>query len=145
MFLTGREIQVLGELLYNVLTTGVGIQTLGEEYCFIHKVTGQVKIGDLDLGCCSVGDGRRPTSVRRGVFIVCKVLIPYVIDRLSKREILMNLYSSNQPEAVPAVSEEASNSFEKMTNVMWTGWVMVREWCQRHSNAIKSEIDSLKD
>lgn len=57
----------------------------------------------------------------------------------------MNLYSSTTTEAVPAaVSDEASNSFEKMTNVMWTGWVMVREWCQRHSNAIKLEIDPLQ-
>lgn len=46
MVRSDRETRVLGELLYNVLTTGVGLQSPGEEHCLIHKVTSEVKIGD---------------------------------------------------------------------------------------------------
>lgn len=86
---------------------------------------------------CSVGDGRRLSSLRRGVFITCKVLIPHVIDRLSKREILLNLYSSRRMEGIPSTIEEPCSSFESMTSVVWNGWEMVKEWCQQNSNVIK--------
>lgn len=36
-----RETAVMGQILYYSLTTGAGMQTLGEEYCDILQVTGQ--------------------------------------------------------------------------------------------------------
>ena len=36
-----REIRLFAELLYHGLTTGAGLQTLGEEYCDILQVSGQ--------------------------------------------------------------------------------------------------------
>jgi hypothetical protein len=36
-----RETRLLAELLYYSLTTGAGIQTLGEEYCDILQVSGE--------------------------------------------------------------------------------------------------------
>lgn len=50
--LSDREIRVLGELLYNVLTTGVGLQSPGEEHCLIHKVTSQVQGGGCESMIC---------------------------------------------------------------------------------------------
>ncbi|KAA6428149.1 MAG: peroxisome biogenesis factor 10-like, partial [Trebouxia sp. A1-2] len=38
---THRETAVVGQILYYSLTTGAGVQTLGEEYCDILQVTGQ--------------------------------------------------------------------------------------------------------
>ena len=35
-----REVKLVAELLYAGLTTGVGLQTLGEEYCDIIQVAG---------------------------------------------------------------------------------------------------------
>ena len=39
-----RETAVLAQLLYYGLTTGAGVQTLGEEYCDILQVTGMYSI-----------------------------------------------------------------------------------------------------
>ena len=53
----------MGELLYNLLTTGYGMQSLGEEYCAIHQVTGEIndhREGNLKfrLACAlAVSDG----------------------------------------------------------------------------------------
>ena len=35
-----REVRLVAELLYSGLTTGAGLQTLGEEYCDILQAAG---------------------------------------------------------------------------------------------------------
>ena len=38
-----REVRALAQLLYHGLTTGLGLQTLGEEYCSMLQVTGNLE------------------------------------------------------------------------------------------------------
>uniref|UniRef100_A0A803NFT4 RING-type E3 ubiquitin transferase n=1 Tax=Cannabis sativa TaxID=3483 RepID=A0A803NFT4_CANSA len=66
-----NETKLLGQMLYYVLTTGSGQQTLGEEYCDITQVAGQY--------------GLPPTPARRALFIVYQNAIPYIAERISSR------------------------------------------------------------
>ncbi|XP_057957812.1 peroxisome biogenesis factor 10 isoform X2 [Malania oleifera] len=66
-----RETQLLGQMLYYILTTGSGLQTLGEEYCDITQVAGPY--------------GLSPTPARRALFIVYQTAVPYIAERISSR------------------------------------------------------------
>ncbi|XP_016181678.2 peroxisome biogenesis factor 10 isoform X2 [Arachis ipaensis] len=66
-----NETKLLGQMLYYVLTTGSGQQTLGEEYCDITQVAGPY--------------GLPPTPARRTLYIVYQTAIPYIADRISSR------------------------------------------------------------
>ena len=46
-----REVRLVAELLYSGLTTGAGLQTLGEEYCDILQAAG-AHGNPLDRLCC---------------------------------------------------------------------------------------------
>ncbi|PIA33764.1 hypothetical protein AQUCO_04000076v1 [Aquilegia coerulea] len=59
------------EMLYYVITTGSGQQTLGEEYCDITQVAGTY--------------GLPPTPARRALFIVYQTAVPYIAERISSR------------------------------------------------------------
>ncbi|PQM37809.1 hypothetical protein Pyn_02598 [Prunus yedoensis var. nudiflora] len=63
--------KLLGQVLYYVLTTGSGQQTLGEEYCDITQVAGPY--------------GLPPTPARRALFIVYQTALPYIAERISSR------------------------------------------------------------
>ncbi|KAJ8748192.1 hypothetical protein K2173_000600 [Erythroxylum novogranatense] len=88
-----NETRLLGQMLYYVLTTGAGQQTLGEEYCDITQVSGQF--------------GLQPTPARRALFIVYQTVVPYVAERISSRaasqgialadSLSEELYSNNTP------------------------------------------------
>ncbi|KAF7830426.1 peroxisome biogenesis factor 10 [Senna tora] len=65
------ETKLLGQMLYYVLTTGSGQQTLGEEYCDITQVGGPY--------------GLPPTPARRALFIVYQTAVPYIAERISSR------------------------------------------------------------
>ncbi|KAI6679855.1 hypothetical protein NL676_033736 [Syzygium grande] len=65
------ETQLLGQMLYYVLTTGSGQQTLGEEYCDITQVAGPY--------------GLPPTPARRALFIIYQTAFPYLAERISSR------------------------------------------------------------
>ncbi|XP_059455402.1 peroxisome biogenesis factor 10 [Corylus avellana] len=65
------ETKLLGQMLYFILTTGSGQQTLGEEYCDITQVAGPY--------------GLPPTPARRALFIVYQTAVPYIAERLSSR------------------------------------------------------------
>ncbi|KAI4337180.1 hypothetical protein L6164_015627 [Bauhinia variegata] len=65
------ETKLLGQMLYYVLTTGSGQQTLGEEYCDITQVAGPF--------------GLPPTPARRALFIVYQTAVPYIAERISSR------------------------------------------------------------
>ncbi|VVB09064.1 unnamed protein product [Arabis nemorensis] len=66
-----KEMKLLGQMLYFVLTTGSGQQTLGEEYCDIIQVAGPY--------------GLSPTPARRALFILYQTAVPYIAERLSSR------------------------------------------------------------
>ncbi|KAG6608341.1 Peroxisome biogenesis factor 10, partial [Cucurbita argyrosperma subsp. sororia] len=65
------ETKLLGQMLYYVLTTGSGQQTLGEEYCDINQVSGPY--------------GLPPNPARRALFIVYQTAVPYIAERISSR------------------------------------------------------------
>ncbi|GFP97282.1 peroxisome biogenesis factor 10 [Phtheirospermum japonicum] len=65
------ETKLLGQMLYYVLTTGAGKQTLGEEYCDITQVAGPY--------------GLPPTPARRSLFILYQTAFPYIAERISAR------------------------------------------------------------
>ncbi|DBB14188.1 TPA: hypothetical protein ACH3X3_001137 [Trebouxia sp. C0006] len=66
--LWNRETAVVGQILYCSLTTGAGMQTLGEEYCDILQVTGSV--------------GLPPGTVRRGFLVLLQTMMPYLADQI---------------------------------------------------------------
>lgn len=66
-----NETRLLGQMLYYVLTTGSGQQTLGEEYCDITQVAGPYSLS--------------PTPARRALFIVYQTAVPYIAERISSR------------------------------------------------------------
>ncbi|PWA56715.1 peroxin 10 [Artemisia annua] len=74
--ITGRRILrhhtgEYGQMLYYILTTGAGQQTLGEEYCDITQVAGSY--------------GLPPTPARHALFIVYQSAVPYIAERVSSR------------------------------------------------------------
>ncbi|KAI8562461.1 hypothetical protein RHMOL_Rhmol03G0038900 [Rhododendron molle] len=62
------QTKLLGQILYYVLTTGSGQQTLGEEYCDIIQVAGPY--------------GLPPTPARRALFVVYQTAVPYIAERI---------------------------------------------------------------
>ncbi|KAJ0246360.1 Peroxisome biogenesis factor 10 [Hirschfeldia incana] len=66
-----KEMKLVGQMLYYVLTTGSGQQTLGEEYCDIIQVAGPY--------------GLSPTPARRALFILYQTAVPYIAERISSR------------------------------------------------------------
>lgn len=66
-----NETKLLGQMLYYVLTTGAGQQTLGEEYCDIVQVAGP--------------NGLPPTPARRVLFVLYHTTVPYLAERMSSR------------------------------------------------------------
>ncbi|KAK1315380.1 Peroxisome biogenesis factor 10 [Acorus calamus] len=58
-------------MLYYLLTTGSGQQTLGEEYCDITQVADSY--------------GLPPTRARRTLFILYQTVVPYIAERVSSR------------------------------------------------------------
>lgn len=66
-----KEIKLLGQSLYYLLTTGSGQQTLGEEYCDISQVAAL--------------HGLPPTPARRILFILYQTTVPYLAERISSR------------------------------------------------------------
>ncbi|XP_044472104.1 peroxisome biogenesis factor 10 [Mangifera indica] len=65
------ETKLVGQMLYYVMTTGSGQQTLGEEYCDITQVVGPHRLP--------------PTPARRLLFIVYQTAVPYIAERISSR------------------------------------------------------------
>ncbi|CAL1390036.1 unnamed protein product [Linum trigynum] len=66
-----NETKLIGQMLYYILTTGAGQQTLGEEYCDIIQVSGPY--------------GIPPTPAKRALFILYQTAIPYLTERISSR------------------------------------------------------------
>ncbi|KAL4428030.1 hypothetical protein ABPG75_002119 [Micractinium tetrahymenae] len=65
------ETRAAAQLLYYALTTGAGLQTLGEEYCDMLQVSG------------TTGHGTLPGAARRGLLVLVQAAGPYLADRLA--------------------------------------------------------------
>ncbi|XP_061355884.1 peroxisome biogenesis factor 10 [Gastrolobium bilobum] len=93
-----NETKLLGQMLYYVLTTGSGQQTLGEEYCDITQVAGPY--------------GLPPTPARRTLFIVYQTAIPYIAERISSRIASrgISLADSESAESYGETAHESSSS-----------------------------------
>uniref|UniRef100_UPI003AAF9092 peroxisome biogenesis factor 10 isoform X2 n=1 Tax=Centroberyx gerrardi TaxID=166262 RepID=UPI003AAF9092 len=63
-----KEIELLSDLAYYVLTTFSGYQTLGEEYVNIVQVDPTKR--------------RIPSRVRRGLLVLCHTFVPYLLDKV---------------------------------------------------------------
>ncbi|XP_074276449.1 peroxisome biogenesis factor 10 [Silene latifolia] len=65
------QTKLIGQMLYYILTTGAGHQTLGEEYCDILQIAGSY--------------GLPPTPARRTLFVLYQTAVPYLAERMSSR------------------------------------------------------------
>ncbi|KAI3875520.1 hypothetical protein MKW92_026801 [Papaver armeniacum] len=65
------ETKLVGQMLYYILTTGSGHQTLGEEYCDLTQVASSY--------------GLPPTPARRSLYIIYQTAVPYLAERISSR------------------------------------------------------------
>lgn len=131
-----NETKLLGQMLYYVLTTGSGQQTLGEEYCDITQVAGPY--------------GLSPTPARRALFILYQTAVPYIAERISSRVashgILLaeahtgEFYSGNAPEwsshvqsptiiDIPSPSASRASALQRFKEKWKTLWLSaVRRW-----------------
>lgn len=78
-----------------------------------------------------------PSSLRRGCFVVCKVVVPYVIDHLSKQDILLHLYPVPPRLEEPANAVAENSVLIRFGQFVLTSWNALRNWCQRYSENIQ--------
>ncbi|XP_021662971.2 peroxisome biogenesis factor 10 isoform X2 [Hevea brasiliensis] len=95
--------KLLGQMLYYVLTTGSGQQTLGEEYCDITQVAGS--------------HGLPPTPARRALFILYQTAVPYIAERISSRVASHGITLADSMSEEP-YSNYAPGSSQIQTSVM---------------------------
>ncbi|XXG51380.1 hypothetical protein AAC387_Pa02g5167 [Persea americana] len=90
------ETKLLGQMLYYILTTGSGQQTLGEEYCDITQVASPY--------------GLPPTPARRALFIVYQTAVPYLAERISSRMAARGvILADSEPEELHGSSDLGRN------------------------------------
>lgn len=77
-----NETRLAGCVLYYLLTTGSGLQTLGEEYCDIAQVAGPSM---LPLA-----------PARRTLLVFFQTVLPYIAERLSAKAASRNVYLSSE-------------------------------------------------
>ncbi|KAL6212245.1 hypothetical protein ACLB2K_017466 [Fragaria x ananassa] len=111
-----NETKLVGQMLYYILTTGSGQQTLGEEYCDITQVAGAY--------------GLPPTPARRALFIVYQTALPYIAERISSRAANRGLLLADShrgaSSSAPAVSVSAFKRLKQRLNGLWLS--AVRRW-----------------
>ncbi|NXU49626.1 PEX10 factor, partial [Turnix velox] len=102
-----KEIELLSDVAYFVLTTLSGYQTLGEEYVNIIQVDPTKR--------------RVPSFLRRAVFISLHTLVPYCLEKglqLLERELQVEDGESRSSGSDPALGSGSRS--------------LVRSWVQRH-------------
>lgn len=77
-----HEIKLVGQALYYFLTTGLGVQTLGEEYSNITQVVGE--------------SGLPLNPARRTSLVLLQTVIPYLAERLSSKAAARGMLLANQ-------------------------------------------------
>lgn len=100
----------MAELLYYALTTGRGLQTLGEEYCDLLQASG-------------VQEGP-PGSLRRGALVLLQSLAPYLLEKgLQHRGPLQSQVTHHRATPLQAtISFPGSNALSVMRHHI-DGWV----------------------
>ncbi|KAK9101493.1 hypothetical protein Scep_024923 [Stephania cephalantha] len=94
-----NETKLLGQMLYYILTTGSGQQTLGEEYCDITQVAGSY--------------GLPPTPARRALFILYQTAVPYLAERISSRVAARGIILANSPsDELPGIDTDGRNQVQ---------------------------------
>ncbi|KAH7302180.1 hypothetical protein KP509_23G059900 [Ceratopteris richardii] len=87
-----KETRLAGCVLYYILTTGSGLQTLGEEYCDIQQVA---------------GPSRLPLApARRALLVFFQTVLPYITEKISAKAVRANIYSSSSDSAPDFESNE---------------------------------------
>lgn len=105
-----REIKLMSDLLYFVLTTGSRQQTLGEEYCSILQMS----------------DGRRPGLLGSNMVALLQSLTPYVSEKAQvmisrEHQVDLNNYDQMLIHGAAGQEQEGSlvyRSIESMRNVL---------------------------
>ncbi|TQE01436.1 hypothetical protein C1H46_012916 [Malus baccata] len=97
-----NETKLLGQVLYYVLTTGSGQQTLGEEYCDITQVAGPY--------------GLPPMPARRVLFIVYQTALPYIAERISSRAANRGIALADSEELY-GISASLSNDAQSSSTI----------------------------
>ncbi|KAJ7543664.1 hypothetical protein O6H91_09G047400 [Diphasiastrum complanatum] len=99
------QTKLAGRVLYYLLTTGAGLQTLGEEYCDISQVAVSTQL---------------PASpARRLLLVFYHTVLPYVLDRLSSRAAARGMMLANQSlyeESLPNNNPSTSMQRDSSTN-----------------------------
>ncbi|XP_075646050.1 peroxisome biogenesis factor 10 [Castanea sativa] len=98
-----RETKLLGQMLYYVLTTGSGQQTLGEEYCDITQVAGPY--------------GIPPNPARRALFIIYQTAVPYIADRISSRVVSRGIVLADSQSDEPYNNDAPGSSHVQSSTV----------------------------
>ncbi|KAL3688505.1 hypothetical protein R1sor_014814 [Riccia sorocarpa] len=90
-----NEMKLAGRVPYYLLTTGSGLQTLGEEYCDIVQVSGV--------------PGLPATPARRTLLVFYQTALPYLAERLSARAASrgMALGSEDEGDELSASSQSS--------------------------------------
>ena len=125
-----RETRLAAELVYHGLTTGAGVQTLGEEYCDILQVTGVLQFGVTPgfVGCdcrvlflitylsglnvgprpqciawCAAGPvGVAPGRAQRTLLVLLQTLVPYLAQRVAAATAAAALQAEGERQAAAA-------------------------------------------
>eukprot|EP00249_Psilotum_nudum_P018517 c26846_g1_i1 orf=506-1804(-) len=106
-----NETKLAGRVLYYLLTTGSGLQTLGEEYCDISQVAGS--------------SGLPLTPARRILLVFYQTVLPYIANRLSVKAAARGVLlasqhaTDSQPDATPNQAGNLSR-FERGGMVQFT-------------------------
>ncbi|EOA27584.1 hypothetical protein CARUB_v10023723mg [Capsella rubella] len=98
-----KEMKLLGQMLYYVLTTGSGQQTLGEEYCDIIQVSGPY--------------GLSPTPARRALFILYQTAVPYIVERISTRAATQAVTFDESDEFFGGSSRESGSHDQSLSMI----------------------------
>ncbi|KAI3975868.1 hypothetical protein MKX01_030713 [Papaver californicum] len=105
-----NETKLVGQMLYYILTTGSGHQTLGEEYCDITQVASSY--------------GLPPIPARRALYIVYQTAVPYLAERI-RNEIQSTSTTESSTSSVTGASSVLSRSKERL-NRLWL--YAVQKW-----------------
>ena len=140
-----RETELAAELLYYALTTGKGLQTLGEEYCEILQTAG-------------VGAGVPPGKIRSGVLVLLQAVVPYVHEKILMRYAdrsvgdslsdwgAMYRASHSMNTEINSTNSQDSTRVKRMANVLLGcirhGWLRVRENMSAMSNDVMAGLEN---
>ncbi|XP_076845208.1 peroxisome biogenesis factor 10 [Brachyhypopomus gauderio] len=101
-----KEIELLSDLTYYILTTLSGYQTLGEEYVSVVQV--------------DPTNRRIPSRTRRGVLILFHTFLPYLLDKL-----LVCVENELETE------DQADQNAQREAALTWSPMSYVKAWIQR--------------